>query len=66
MTSLNKVVECTVSFKNWMNYSYEKFCGVVVITIAQLHSTKPEPRFCVGMNPVCGMSEICNEDEENF
>ena len=32
--------------------------GVVVITTAQLHSTKPELRFCAGSNPACGMSEI--------
>ena len=34
------------------------FRGVVVITTAQLHSTKPEPRFCWGSNPACGVSEI--------
>ena len=32
--------------------------GVVVITAAQLHSTKPELRFCTGSNPVRGVSEI--------
>ena len=32
--------------------------GVVVIATAQLHSTKPELRFCAGSNPACGMSEI--------
>ena len=32
--------------------------GVVVITTAQLHSTKPELRFCTGWNPVCGVLEI--------
>ena len=32
--------------------------GVVVITAAQLHSTKPELRFCAGSNPTCGVSEI--------
>ena len=31
---------------------------VVVITIGQLHSTKPELRFCVGSNPARGLSEI--------
>ena len=34
--------------------------GVVVITTAQLHSTKPELRFCAGSNPARGVSEICN------
>ena len=32
--------------------------GVVVITSAQLHSTKPELRFCTGSNPACSVSEI--------
>ena len=32
--------------------------GVVVITNAQLHSTKPELRFCTGSNPAHGVSEI--------
>ena len=31
---------------------------VVVITAAQLHSTKPELRFCAGSNPAHGVSEI--------
>ena len=29
--------------------------GVVFVTTAQLHSTKPELRLCAGSNPVCGM-----------
>ena len=33
-------------------------CDVVVIITAQLHSTKPELRFCVGSNPACGVSKI--------
>ena len=32
--------------------------GVVVITNAQLHSTKPELRFCANSNPARGVSEI--------
>ena len=32
--------------------------GVVVTTTAQLHSTKPELRFCAGSNPACSVSEI--------
>ena len=32
--------------------------GVVVITTAQLHSTKPQLRFCAGSNPAHGVSEI--------
>ena len=33
-------------------------CGVVVITTAQLHSTKPELKFCAGSNPARSVSEI--------
>ena len=32
--------------------------GVVVIITAQLHSTKPELRFCAGSNSARGVSEI--------
>ena len=32
--------------------------GAVVITTAQLHSTKPELMFCAGSNPACGVLEI--------
>ena len=38
--------------------------GVVVITAAQLHSTKPELRLYAGSHPVCSMSEI--RDGENL
>ena len=38
--------------------------GVVVITTAQLHSSKPEPRFCAGSNPAPGGLEI--RDGEDF
>ena len=38
--------------------------GVVVITTAQLQSTKPEISFSTGSNPVCGMSKI--RDGENL
>ena len=37
--------------------------GVVVITTAQLHSTKPELRFCTDSNPACGVSDICNGED---
>ena len=33
-------------------------CGVVVITTAQLHSTKPELRLCAGSNLARSVSEI--------
>ena len=37
--------------------------GVVIITTAQLHSTKPELRFCAGSSPARGMSEIRDGDD---
>ena len=33
-------------------------CGVVLITTAQLHSTKPELRSCAGLKPARGVSKI--------
>ena len=39
----------------WLGADY-----VVVITTAQLHSTKPELRFCAGPNPTRGKLEIHN------
>ena len=42
------------------NYSQNWCHGVVVITTAQLHSTKPELRLCTGSNLACNVSEICN------
>ena len=36
---------------------------VVVTTTAQLHSTKPELRFCAGSNPACGVLEICDGED---
>ena len=37
--------------------------GVVVITTAQLHSTKPELKFCSGSNPARGVSEIWDGED---
>ena len=34
------------------------FSGVVVITTAQIHSTKPELGFCAGSNPAPSVLEI--------
>ena len=53
--------ECTIQD---YGYFYRKIItsnrchGVVVITTAQLHSSKPELRFCAGSNPARGVSEI--------
>ena len=35
---------------------------VVVITAAQLHSTKSEIRFCIDWNPTCGVLEIYDDE----
>ena len=37
--------------------------SVVVITTAQLHSTRPDLRFCTGSNPAHGISEICDGED---
>ena len=39
-------------------FTCDKLTCVVVITTVQLHSTKPELRFCAGSNPARGVSEI--------
>ena len=45
--------------KLWRRGVVAMWCrGVVVITTAQLPSTKPELRFCAGSNPARGVSEI--------
>ena len=36
--------------------------GVVVITTAQIYSTKPKHRFCAGSNPSRSVSEIHNNE----
>ena len=38
---------------------------VVIITSAKLHTTKPELRFCSGLNPARGLSEIW-DDEDHY
>ena len=40
--------------------TYPWYCCVVVITTAQIHSTKPDLRFCTSSNPAYGISEICD------
>ena len=37
--------------------------GIVVITTAQLHLTKPERRLCAGSNPARGVSEIRDSED---
>ena len=45
-----KIFSCTV-ISQWRR-------GIVVITTAQLHSSKPELRFCAGSYPARSVSEI--------
>ena len=57
------LVTCFISFDNIKcNFVKKKEelwrRGVVVITTAQLHSTKPELRLCAGSKPARGVSEI--------
>ena len=37
--------------------------GLVIIATAQLHSVKPEFRFCAGSKPARGVSEICDGED---
>ena len=52
-----------VAAKKLKNPKTEHCRGAVVITIAQLHSTKPELRFCAGSDPAHGVLEI-HDDED--
>ena len=45
------------------NKTVNETTGVVVITTAQLHSTKPELRFYAGVNRACGVSEISDGED---
>ena len=49
-------INITINMRNWR-------CGVLVITTAQLHLTKPELRFCASSNLVCGMSKIRDDED---
>ena len=60
-----------IAFKHSVNFYFLAFVSdyfhssiIVVITTAQLSSTKPEFRFRAGLNLACGLSEIC--DGENL
>ena len=43
--------------------SYQWRHGVVVIITAQLHLTKPELKFCAGLNPARGVLEIRDSED---
>ena len=53
----SKVIQSTIKILLKIHLKIS-FRGVVVITAAQLHSTKPELTFCAGSDPACSMSEI--------
>ena len=60
----NIVVTASCSCRRMQYWDKEPWrCFVVVITTVQLHSVKPEFRFCAGSNPVNGMLEICNGED---
>ena len=44
-------------------FKYVWHRDVIVITTAQLHSTKPEFMFCAGSNPANGVSEIRDSED---
>ena len=61
------IAKISLKFKNLMSKGNDNgalkllidvACGVVLITTAQLHSSKPELRFFAGSNPARGVSEI--------
>ena len=35
----------------------------MIITTVQLHSTKPECRFCAGSNPACSVFETRDDED---
>ena len=52
--------KCQIIWQVTKLLTYEWHRGVVVITTAQLHSTKP---FCAGSNPARGVSEIRDDED---
>ena len=46
------------TMKVYLHYCLEQYHGVAVITTAQLHSLKPELRFCSGSDTARGESEM--------
>ena len=53
-----RILKSVINSTPRCHYTTVPRCGVVVISTAQLHSTKPEVRFCAGSNPARGVSEI--------
>ena len=53
----------TIDTSGSEEYPYQCRCGILVITTAQLQSTKPELRFCTDSNPAHSMSEIGDSED---
>ena len=53
----------TVYLFSFIQFKHFSCHGVVVITTAQLHSTKSELRFWTGLSPASSVSEIHNVED---
>ena len=62
LTWTNELIDCGLYKKLYFLSILLRHRGVVVIT-TQLHSTKPELRFCAGLNHACAVSEIRNGED---
>ena len=58
-----RILKSVINSTPRCHYTTVPRCGVVVISTAQLHSTKPEVRFCAGSNPAHGSSEIYDGED---
>ena len=62
-----------VAFKNFVKFSGKHLCRSLycrktlasesLLVNAQLHSTKPELRFCASSNPACVVWEVCDGED---
>ena len=62
-----------VAFKNFVKFSGKHLCRSLycrktlvsesLLANAQLHSTKPEFRFCASSNPACVVWEVCDGED---
>ena len=58
------ILRCKLILITYLNSNLlHSSTSVVVITTAQLHSTKPDLRFCTGSKPARGISEICDGED---
>ena len=61
----SKELACIAIYARFLQEDGTYMCsrGVVVITTAQIYSTKPKHRFCAGSNPSRSVSEIHNNED---